>query len=525
MFQPDYEPVAARTREISNTSRSRRASLTFASSSLQQIAQLLVGFVVEPIIIRGLGTELYGAWAIIQQLANYLAVGDLRPASALKLTLAITQHDNDFSAKRRQIGSAVMIWFRMLPLLILGGVILVVIVPSLSGVSAQNIGSVRVAMALAVLNVCLAGLLTIPDNVLRGSNLVYKAMGLSVVLVVLAGLLNILVIEGGLGLVGLSGAVVLVGLLTGGVRLRVAQRAINWFGIERPLRNEIHRLFHISLWVFGASITYLLLNSTDLIVAGITVGAREVGMYAATGLALRLGSGFITNLVGSGSAGLADLWGKGAVERVAQVRLLTQLTAIFATTWLGVEIIIFNQAFLRLWTDSGLYAGDWVNLILVLIAVVSISSRADILIMDFMLVLKKKTFISLIAGIISTLLSLLLAFRLGLVGIALGTLAGQLMVSVYVAHTVSNRLRLSLWQYARSILRLVLSCLVLYGVAMLVAPSVGQANSWVVLIGKGVVVAAVSLPLLWLGGLTLSQRNEIVQFGRNALLPKLIGRK
>lgn len=66
-------------------SLTRRAGLTFVSSMLQQGARFLVGFVVTPIVIRGLGAELYGAWMMLQQTAGYLALSDLRPMGTLKI--------------------------------------------------------------------------------------------------------------------------------------------------------------------------------------------------------------------------------------------------------------------------------------------------------------------------------------------------------------------------------------------------------------------------------------------------------
>src|SRR5690606_10127044 len=140
----------------------------------------------------------YGAWAIIQQSTNYLAVADLRPTGALKLTLGVAQHEYDYSAKRRQVGAAVHIWLRTLPILIILGLGLVLAIPSITGVSEENITQVRIAMLFTTLNVCLAGILTIPDNVLRGSNLDYKAMGLSGLAILTGGLITALNVLGGM---------------------------------------------------------------------------------------------------------------------------------------------------------------------------------------------------------------------------------------------------------------------------------------------------------------------------------------
>src|SRR5665811_258911 len=88
----------------------RRATLTFVGSLLEQAARFIVGFGVIPIVIRGLGADLYGAWMMLQQTAGYLSLSDLRPMGTLKFTLAVRQHIDDIEEKRRQIVSALIIW-------------------------------------------------------------------------------------------------------------------------------------------------------------------------------------------------------------------------------------------------------------------------------------------------------------------------------------------------------------------------------------------------------------------------------
>ena len=91
--------------------------MTFASGLLQQGAKLIIGLVVTPIIIRGLGQELYGVWLMIKQSTGYTAQADLRPMATLKFTLGVRQHEHDFHQKRRQIGAAILIWGLTLPII------------------------------------------------------------------------------------------------------------------------------------------------------------------------------------------------------------------------------------------------------------------------------------------------------------------------------------------------------------------------------------------------------------------------
>ncbi len=113
------------TYRSSKVGLSERAGLTFISTFLLQAARFLVSFVVTPIVVRGLGTELYGAWRMMQQSVGYLSFTDLRSMGTLKFTLAVRQHVEDVEEKRRQIGSALKLWMITLPVFVACGIILI----------------------------------------------------------------------------------------------------------------------------------------------------------------------------------------------------------------------------------------------------------------------------------------------------------------------------------------------------------------------------------------------------------------
>ncbi len=171
-------------------SLTRRAKLTFVSSFLQQAARFVVGFGVTPIVIRGLGIELYGAWAMLRQSAGYLALSDLRPMGTLKFTLAVRQHIDDVEEKKRQIGAALIVWAFTFPLFITIGIGAIWVAPHFIRTLPQYAWAVRLAMGLMVLSVALELLLSLPANVLRGMNLDYKAMGLNAATILLGGLFH-----------------------------------------------------------------------------------------------------------------------------------------------------------------------------------------------------------------------------------------------------------------------------------------------------------------------------------------------
>ena len=109
---------------FSDTSLTKKASLNALASVLDYGARLLVGFIVTPLLVTGLGDFFYGAWRVLRQLLGYISPATGRTTQALKWTLASQQASSNNEEKRRYIGSALAVWAFFLPLLtVLGGLL------------------------------------------------------------------------------------------------------------------------------------------------------------------------------------------------------------------------------------------------------------------------------------------------------------------------------------------------------------------------------------------------------------------
>ena len=120
--------VADRIRFIpklfSDTSLTQKASLNALASALDYAANIIVGFVVTPFMVTGLGDYYYGAWQILQRLVGYLSPASGRPTQALKFALAKEQNSTDFELKRSFVGSTLVVSALFLPVMaMLGGLL------------------------------------------------------------------------------------------------------------------------------------------------------------------------------------------------------------------------------------------------------------------------------------------------------------------------------------------------------------------------------------------------------------------
>jgi O-antigen/teichoic acid export membrane protein len=449
------EPRAEKLDGPQERSLTRRASLNVAQSLLDYSVKLAVGLIIVPILVSGLGRSLFGVWEMLGRLVGYLESAEGRSTQALRLIISNQQSSDDRAAKRRWIGGAVAVWLCFLPLWLAVGAVLIWLAPTITKVPPELHATVRVACALMMGAVLLGGLGSLPESVLRGMNLGYKRMGLQAGLSLVGGLLLAGAVYGGLGLVGVAGAGLVLTVFTGLCFLVLVGRQVPWFGAERPRRAEVGSLLKMSLWIaLGDAVANL--RASDVLVLGMVMSASAVTTYVLTGYATRLAVNLHSLAAEAVMPGLAGVIGEKGFERVALLRReLLAVTGIFVTA-VGSTILLWNQSFVHLWVGGENYAGAWVNLLLVLIAVQSAFIRCDAYLIDAALQPRRRVQVSLVAGALTLGLTIVLTWLAGMVGLCLGILAGRttqtILYPVLVGECLNRTPALSLRWVARPLL-------------------------------------------------------------------------
>jgi O-antigen/teichoic acid export membrane protein len=179
--------VKSVARILSDESLTKKASLNALASVLDYVTRLLVGFVLTPLMVMGLGDYSFGMWQILNRVVGYISPASGRPTSALKFALANQQASTDLDKKRRYVGGTLVIWACFLPLLAGVGGVVSWLMPYWLHAPTEYVWIVRVVSGLLVANLIADTLATVPQAVLQGENLGYKRMGMSALLVAVGG--------------------------------------------------------------------------------------------------------------------------------------------------------------------------------------------------------------------------------------------------------------------------------------------------------------------------------------------------
>ncbi|HEX9579696.1 MAG TPA: hypothetical protein VF970_01190 [Gemmatimonadales bacterium] len=412
------------------TALTRRASLNAAAALVDYAAKIAVGLLLTPLLVSTLGRTLFGAWEMLTRLAGYVSATDGRPTEAVRLVIAQRQASDDGAAKRRLVGAALAVWVLVLPLVLIGGTILVALAPAITKVPAEFRTDVRLCAGLLIATSLATALASVPEAVLRGSNLGYKRMGLQATLNLLGGGLAAGAVVAGLGLSGLGGAQVIRAGAAGVLFWLLVRAHVQWFRIARPALAEVKALFRMSVWLAAGDLIAKAVLASDVIILGAVLAPDHVTTYVLSTYAARLAVGIHVFTAGAAIPGVGGMLGTGQLTRAAQARreLLT-LTWLFGTA-AGTTILLWNRAFLTLWVGPENYVGGVINLLIVVIAAQTAFIRVDAFLLDAALRPRQRVMVSAGAAVLTIGLGIPLTRAFGVAGLCTALLIGRATQSV-----------------------------------------------------------------------------------------------
>lgn len=409
------------------TSLTRRATLTAASQVLDLTAKMTVSLLFTPVILAGLGGDLFGTWGMIQQSLGYLSLSDLKPMGTLKLRLSLRQHINDAGEKRRQVGAAVIVWLATLPVFFCAGYAIVEFVPSFLEKGHSSLADLKATLFLMVVCVAIERILSLPANALRGENLEFRAMGLSAAITLLGGALGGFVVWQGLGLVGLASTVFSTMIASSVSRFFIAGRTLSWFGVAKPSRTEFLGFARLTGWVTASSLGSVLLNGSDLLIVGLALGPESAATYGLTGTAVRMFLDPLSSMLRATNAGVLGICGEGDWAKAGRLRHEARIFGVAMGSTAAPGILLLNGTFVRLWVGEAFYAGTTLTLLFVLLSTVKLLFGIDNAYVTAALRVRRVACFLLLGGVANVAIGSLLVQYLGLEGMAAATIAAYLL--------------------------------------------------------------------------------------------------
>ncbi len=490
---------------------SRKASLISVASGLDYAAGLAVQFVINPVLVNGLGSYLYGVWRILYSLNGYLWSAGGRSAQALTWVIAHGQRSLTQEEKRRYVGSAIVVWFIFLPILVLVGGLGAWFAPIVLHTPEQYVWSVRVAAALLTADAIALTLLSIPRSVLQGENLGYKRMGLSAGLILASGGFFLLAMRLDTGIVGVALANMAGTVVTGLLFWQVTRTNVRWFGVARPTRSDIRWFLGLSGWFAAWKFVYELLTAGDVIVLGVFGSVELVTVYTLTKFVSQALVPLIAVLFEGSSPGLGSILGGGDHARARRLRDELMSFSWIVCTALGVALLVWNRSFVDLWVGSRFYAGPLSMLLIVVMVTQFVFIGNDARIIDLTLQMRAKVLmgaLSAVASIVFAIVAMAIVDN-DIVAMCVGIILGRMILSVAYPWLIGKLLDDPPLRQLRGIPRPALTTLALFAVSTWIGQRV-TADTWVALVLWGALTAGFVMVAAAYVGMTRQQRATLV---------------
>ncbi len=131
----------------------QRAYLNTLSSMLDYTANRLTGLFVNPFVIAGLGTSLFGIWQMLGQFTGYVNIADTRSSQVLKWTVAQKKDVATAEELRSEAGAAFVVMLIIMPVVLIAGSIIAWYSPYITHAEKEHFTLIRTTCVLLIFSV------------------------------------------------------------------------------------------------------------------------------------------------------------------------------------------------------------------------------------------------------------------------------------------------------------------------------------------------------------------------------------
>ena len=262
---------------------------------------------------------------------------------------------------------------------------------------------------------------------------------------------------------------------------------------------------------FWQAIAYFVHNNTDVMVLTIFADIKEVSVYTVYNYVISNIKTFVVNFINGFGAAFGNMLARGEIElakknlKVYELIIFSLTTIIYSTA--GIMIVPFAMLYTR-----GVYDVNYARTTFALIA--TIAGAFSCFRIPYQAIVEAAGHYrqtrngAIFEAVLNITISLIFVIKLGIIGVAIGTLAATIFRSVQYAYYLSkNLIKRSLWIFVGHI---VLSAIVAMITVVLSDAFLNwQTESYMQWIGKSVCVAGVATVFTVLGGI-LFYKNDMI---------------
>jgi O-antigen/teichoic acid export membrane protein len=487
-------------------SQGKQFSLNVISNGVVFTAGMLLNLWFIPYLIDHLGVASYGIVPLAASITTYMALMTLSLINSSGRYLSIAYNRRDFSTANEVFNSSLVMVLAASLLIAVISAVIVAYVPALFDIPAGQETAARWLFGF----IALSFILNTVSSVFALSTFTHNRVDLRNTVQFITRFVRVISVvvlfnlfPDNLGFVGLGTALAALVGLGGDVyfwrrltpEIKIHLRDFNW--------PRVRELFSLSSWMVIDQVGALLLRNIDLIVINVVLGAAFGGIYGPF-LQITAYLGALAEVIANATIPLVMIqYAKRNFEQLRcrmeqAVRLLGLFMALPVGLLAGVA-----RPFLGLWLGETYASYAGILVVMVVPMALQLAVRPLFPIQVAYNKVKIPGLVTLFAGMVNTVLAVILARKFGLIGVPLSvviviTLKNVLFTTIYVAHILEQ----PWWLFWRSLLAPLVSTLLVSGVTYAVA-TITNVNTWV-----GLLATLALLSLVYLGAIFAFVMND-----------------
>jgi O-antigen/teichoic acid export membrane protein len=389
-----------------------------------QAIVVLTAFLLTPYILEQIGPVGYGLWVLVGSLAAYGDLFDLGISSGVVRYVAQYRAQGDRAAERTVLASALRLYAGLGVLAVMISLVFAPLVPQIFNVPSEDRTTASLLVVLTGVNLAVSiisapalSLLTALQrfgwsNVVRTGSLLLWALA------------TVIVLEAGGGVVAMVAVNIPVTLLMRVVCVRLIRASTPdlAFGYRGASRASMRQLVAFGGGIFASQISDLLQRKSDELIVALSLSVAAVTPYA---LGRRLSE--LPHLVTNQFVRVllpiaAELNAKDEIDRLRALYIVATRVTVAIFTSIGLGVVLLAEQILAAWVQPGYEEAVPIVVILTLASYLVTSQWPAGAILQGMGRFRMVALSSVASGIVNVALSIFLVQRLGLIGVAIGTL-------------------------------------------------------------------------------------------------------
>jgi len=428
----------------------RRILRNILANWFNYVVTILIGFTLTPFVISKLGNTGYGVWTLVLSLTGYFGVLDLGIRSSVGRFVARYIALNEERNVNRMISSA----FVMLA----GGGLLALIATAVLYLTfgrAFTVGSdlesvARTTLVIVGLNVAFAFPMGVFTSLLIAMERFDVITGVTIAGSLTRATLIVLALTHGSGVVALALITLIVGMAEYGamsVWAKILYRPLK-ISVASADKIAIKELLTFSSYRFVWIMANQLIFYTSSVVIGLFMTAGDITHYAVAVSIINYGRHIVALVSDTFAPSATRLHALNDLSGLQNLLIAATKVGLLVTLPVCIGFIFLGEQFITLWLGKDFAFSAILLVVLTIPQFTSLSQYVSVQVLTGMAKHKVLAFIALGEGLANLVISVILIQRMGLMGVALGSVfSGVVSTAILIPWYTLHTLRLTVRHY------------------------------------------------------------------------------